>query len=132
MTTSAGTPILYLLDESIKEIITGSFVNAAAVVKYIKSKNPLCVSFVCTDDRYADNEDYQCAVYLKSLLDDKPLEFKKIKQFLKGHPSTYGFLKKPLSEYAKQDFYYSMALNKFDFIIKVNKSDKTLYLEKAY
>lgn len=129
LTTSAGTQgIAQAVNAS--EIITGAFVNAGAVAAYIRKQKPKQVSFVCTNDRYKDNEDDICAKYLKSCLEDKPLDFQKIKQHLINHPTAEGFLRKPMTEYSERDFYLSLDLNRFNFVIKVKRKKVYFLLEK--
>ena len=114
------------------EVITGSFVNAKAVVNYILKKKPRTVSFVCTDDSYFDNEDFLCASYMKSLIEGKPLNFVNIKSYLCKHPCSYGYITKPLTKYAKEDFNLSLAADTFDFVLKaVNPRSESVTLEKV-
>jgi len=128
MLTSTGTKGIMKLPKDIKEIITASFVNCRAVSKYIKSSNERTVYFVCTDNRYDDNEDYLCAQYIKNLLEGKKPNFKKIKNYLINHPTSYGFLKKPLTKNSRQDFDLCLELDKFNFVIKAHRNKNYIYL----
>lgn len=114
------------------EVITGSFVNAKAVATYILKNKPRTVSFVCTDDSYFDNEDFLCASYIKSLVEKKPLNFTKIKSYLKKHPCSYGYITKPLTKYAKEDFKLSLTVDTFDFVLRAkNPKSENIILEKV-
>ena len=74
-TTSAGTQGITNATGA-DEILGGCLYNAVATAKYIKSKKPEYVSLVCmglAGERPTD-EDTLCALYIKSLLEDNPLE----------------------------------------------------------
>lgn len=103
------------------EIVTGAFVNAQAIINYIKKREPKIVSLVCTDAKEKDNEDIMCAKYFKGHLEGKPLDFEEIKNHLENHPCAKGFLVKPLNEFSKRDFYLSLELDRFDFVLKAKK-----------
>ena len=90
-TTTAGTQGIARAVNA-KEIITGSFVNAQAVIDYIKSNKHKIVSLVCTDASTPKNEDIMCAEYIKSHLEGNPLDFTKIKTHLTNHPCASRFL----------------------------------------
>lgn len=129
LTTSAGTQgIVNALNAD--KVITGAFVNAQAVVNYIRKQKPKIVSFVCTDDRYEDNEDFMYASFIESHLKDKPLNFHSIKKRLINHPTAEGFLKKPMTKYSQRDFHLSLDLDRFNFIIAAKKRKDQVYLEK--
>ncbi len=129
LTTSAGTQGIVNAFNADK-VITGAFVNAQAVVNYIRKQKPNIVSFVCTDDRYKDNEDFMYASFIESHLKGKPLNFNKIRKHLSNHPAAEGFLKKPMTEYSQKDFHLSLDLNRFDFIIEAKKKNGQVYLKK--
>lgn len=68
-TTSAGTQGIVNATKA-KEIITGSFVNAQAIIRYIKKQKPETVSLVAMGGegvRSAD-EDRLCAEYIHTYL----------------------------------------------------------------
>jgi len=129
LTTSAGTQgIVRAINAD--TIITGAFVNAQAVIKYIKKQAPKIVSFVVTDNRYEDNEDFMFVNYVKSCLEGKCLDFETIKKNLISHPTGIGFLKKPMTKFSKRDFSLSMTLDLFNFVIKAKRLDNLIFLEK--
>ena len=71
-TTTAGTQgLINAVNAEI--VITGSLVNAGAVVNYIKAINPESVSLVAMGYRasVSAQEDLVCAEYIKSSLDEK-------------------------------------------------------------
>lgn len=122
LTTSSGTRGINRAVNA-QEILTGSFVNASATAAYIKKKKPKTVSFICTDDTYFDNEDFLCAAYIKSLIDGEPLDFDLMRDYLYRHPCAEGFIKKPMTKYAKEDFALALTIDKFDFALRVEKDN---------
>lgn len=128
-TTSAGTQgIVNAVNAD--TVVTGAFVNARAVVNYIRKLKSQVISFIVTDNRYKDNEDFMYASYITGYLNGDPLNFDKIKKHLINHPIAEGFLRKPMTEYSRRDFHLSFDLNRFDFVIKAKKKNDQVYLEK--
>ncbi|MBU4192112.1 MAG: 2-phosphosulfolactate phosphatase, partial [Proteobacteria bacterium] len=72
-TTSAGTQGL-LACTGADEVLTGSFVNAGALVEYLRVRNPEVVTLVAmgTAGVMRAQEDMMCAMYLKNALEDYP------------------------------------------------------------
>ena len=131
LATSSGTKGLIESIDKTDEIITASFVNIQAVINYIGSQTShKNISLICTDYRYQDNEDYQCALYIKHILENKHVNFHTIKNKLKNHPSTHGFLKNPLTKYSKRDFNLCMDIDRFNFVVKAQKEKEVIYLKK--
>ena len=83
-TTSAGTQGLVNAIAA-TERLTGSFVNAPAIVRYIKLHNPTKVSLVCMgySMKYPTEEDTLCAEYIKACLEDIPVDFFKMKEIIR-------------------------------------------------
>ena len=129
-TTTRGTQAIARAIDA-KEIITGSFVNAQAVINYIKSANYKLVSLVCTDTSTPKNEDIMCADYIKSCLEGKSLDFSEIKTHLINHPCSSRFLNSAVKAARKREFDLCLTLDKFSFILKATKQeDGLIYLER--
>lgn len=132
LTTSAGTQgIVNAVHAS--EIITGSFVNAKAVVDYIISKKPEKVSIVCMGEAgiIENQEDTYCANYMLSLINGRPFDLKQAKNdLMKG--SGRRFFDPQNSGWSPEgDFHMSMAFNKFNFVLKAEKrQDGLIHLRK--
>lgn len=129
MTTTAGTQGIVKAIRA-EEIITGAFVNAGAVAKYIKEKNPEIVSFICTDDRYTDSEDVLCAQFITGILKKKPILFSSIQPKLEGHVATRLFLKSKHSPNAREDLDKCFHVDTFHFIAIAKQIDKEIHLLK--
>lgn len=117
MTTTAGTRGLLAVPAK-AIVITGSFVNSGAIVSYIQKENPKTVTFLCTDDRYYDSEDFLCASFIKSRLEGAPLSFTAMRAHIRRHPATKMFLEAPLIPTSRKDFALCMESDVFSFVLK--------------
>lgn len=133
-TTSCGTQGI-VKSINAKEIITGSLVNAKAITRYITKNRIEEISLValCREGELPFDEDMLCAKYIKSLLEDKPLN--NMKEEIEKLKSTTGskfFNKLRQKDFPEKDFYLCTEMNKFDFILKVKKDEKgNLYTERV-
>ena len=131
-TTSAGTQGIANAKNA-DEVLTGSLVNASAIAKYIKSKNPKEVSLVCMglEAKSQTDEDNLCAYYIKSILEGKTIELNKEIEKLKTTSGAKFFDIEQQSVFPEQDFYLSTEVNKFNFVLKVNEDINGVnYIEK--
>ncbi len=131
-TTTAGTQGIVNANGA-EEIITGSFVNASAIVRYIKERNPKIVSLVCMGYAYEDEaeEDTLCAEYIKSALEGKILDPNEIKERLRQDAGKRFFQPESQEWAPESDFDLCLDFNKFNFILKAEKdNDGLFYLTK--
>ncbi len=131
-TTGAGTQGIANATNA-DEIITGSFVNAEAIIKYIKKKKPKYISLVAMghSGKNKTDEDIFCAQYIKNKLENKLVNFNEMYNILKLG-SGKRFLNPENQIHApSSDFNLCLNLNAFDFILKVEKPDNSsLFLKK--
>jgi len=103
------------------ERITAAFVNVSAVAQFIAKRRPAIVSLICTgtnpDSKNMD-EDHLCALYLRNLLRGKKEDFKQIVSQLRTSRFASYFFDEKVTSYPKEDFYYCLDLDKFDFVLK--------------
>jgi len=123
-TTSAGTQGL-LRAENADEIITGSFVNADAIVRYIRSRNPEDVSLVCMG--YAAErpieEDSYCAEYIRNSLEGLETDYHSMSDNIR-ETSGRRFFRADTQDYSPStDFYLCLHLNRFNFVLRATKTD---------
>ena len=130
-TTSSGTQGIANAIHA-DEILTGSFVNAGAIVDYIRRQNPAKVSLVCMgySCQYPTDEDTFLAVYIKNELKGIPNDFQAMVGKLKvGDGARFFDLEK--QEWAPvADFDLCLSLNRFDFVLKVENENGMNYLKK--
>jgi len=130
-TTSSGTQgIVNAINAD--EILTGSFVNAGAIVRYIRKKNPEQVSLVCMGYacEYPTDEDTLCAEYIKNELEGKSSDFVSMKEKIKNGDGARFFDPSKQGWSPESDFYLCLDLNRFDFVLKVEKEGELNYLRK--
>jgi 2-phosphosulfolactate phosphatase len=132
MTTSSGTRGIAnarLADE----IITGSFVNAGAVISYILRKNPTKVSLVCMgyEGHTPTQEDTFFAEYVRDRLMGNEVDFEKMKETLRTGDGAR--LLDPLNhEWSPAtDFDLCLDLDRFDFVLAVEKGAEYNWLKKV-
>jgi 2-phosphosulfolactate phosphatase len=132
-TTSCGTQGIVNANNA-DEIITGSFVNASAIVKYIKQSvyNDVSLVSLARPGEEPFKEDQLFAEYIKSVLENN--ELNNLDERITELKNTSGakFFDQTLKEiFPEKDFYLCTELNKFNFILRVEKDDYyNLYMNK--
>jgi len=122
-TTSAGTQGIANASGA-DEIVAGSLVNARAIADYIRSRNPQEVSLVCMGlaGREETDEDTLCARYIKSLLENQPLE--NMEEEVERLSRTDGakfFDPAQQDVFPQHDFHLSTQVDRFDFVLRYNR-----------
>lgn len=130
-TTSSGTQGIANAKQA-DEIITGSFVNAGAIVRYIRKINPETVSLVCMGYacEYPTDEDTLCAEYIKNELQDNVNNFEEMTKTIKAGDGARFFDPEKQSWSPQKDFELCLDLNRFDYVLKVEQEDELNYLRK--
>src|SRR5450759_3799703 len=123
-TTTAGTQGLINAAKA-ETILTGSFVNAGAIVKYIKTLNPDHVSLVAMGYRatISAEEDLLCAELIATELKNKNfITGKKITDL--QNTSGRRFFNPANIDYSPPtDFFLCTMINRFDFILNATRRD---------
>ncbi|TYB30893.1 MAG: 2-phosphosulfolactate phosphatase [Candidatus Mcinerneyibacterium aminivorans] len=132
LTTSAGTKGLINASNA-EKIITGSFVNADAIIKYIKNGKFKNISLVAmgNNGKVMNREDLLCARYLKKKLQNKKVNYDKdkLESILKQNAGSR-FFNRSIKDSYPQDFYLSIDINKFDFVVEAERIKKDIFLLK--
>ena len=118
-TTSAGTQGIANAAGA-EEIVGGSLVNAAAIARYIRLRNPQQVSLVCMGlaGKEETEEDTLCARYIQSLLEDKPLaDLDAEIDILKNTSGAKFFDPAQQDVFPEADFHLSTQIDRFDFVL---------------
>lgn len=130
-TTSAGTQgLVNALNAT--ERITGSFVNAPAIVDYIRKKQPEKVSLVCMgySMKHPTEEDTFCAEFIKGSLEGTPVNFNSMIETIKKTSARRLFDPANQEFSPSSDFYFCTSLGKFDFVLKAEERNGMLHLVK--
>ncbi len=126
-TTSAGTQGIDNASGA-EEIVTGSFVNAAALIDYIRRKNPDQVSLVAMGEAglHPADEDELCAGYIADVLNGRPVDFQSIVERLRKGGGRR-LLDPANSEWSPpRDFELCLDLSRFGFVLQVERDDDGL------
>jgi len=130
MTTSSGTQGIANATRA-DEIITGSFVNAGAIIRYIRQKDPAELSLVCMgyECRYPTQEDTFFAAYVRDSLLGLKTNFENIKKILRTGDGAR--LLDPANEEWSPASDFDLCLNpdRFDFVLKIEKGDSYNWLK---
>ena len=123
-TTSAGTQGIAHAGNA-SEILTGSFVNASAIAKYITQKNADVVSLVCMGKAALSptEEDTYCAEYIKSLLCKECYPLNEKLHALIYSEGKRLFQPHNQKQCPKRDFLLATTPNRFSFVLKA-EADK--------
>lgn len=127
--TTSGTQGV-VLSQNAETLLTTSFCNAGATAEYVVGLSPVEVNFVITGKRSGDwgDEDQACADYIQSLIlkrNEDPEHF--LDRVRKSKPGRY-FLNSKMSEYPLRDLEYCLEINKFNFIMEVQRLNEHLRL----
>jgi len=120
MTTSSGTKGL-MNAKGADEILSGSFVNAGAIVRYLKSTNPLTVSLVCMgyEGKRPTQEDTFLAEYIRAKLLDQETDFEQMKEILRKGEGARLLDPNNHTWSPASDFDLCLDLDRFDFVLKL-------------
>lgn len=130
-TTSSGTQgIVNAVGAS--EIITGSFVNAEAIIQYIKQENPdklslVCMGYAC---QYPTDEDTFLAEYVKARLENQSVDFDGMVEKLRTGAGARFFDPAKQSWAPSSDFDLCLDLGRFNFVLKVEQENESVFLRK--
>lgn len=131
-TTSSGTQGIANATKA-DEILTGSFVNAQAIINYIRKQNPEKVSLVCMgySCQYPTDEDTLLAVYIKNELEGKPNDYPAMVEQIREGDGARFFAPEKQEWAPTADFDLCLSLNLFDFVLKVEQENEVNYLKKV-
>ena len=120
MTTSSGTKGL-MNATGADEILTGSFVNAGAIVRYLAHKRPSSISLVCMgyEGKWPTQEDTFLAEYLKAKLLGHSTDFLQMKEVLRTGDGARLLDPANHTWSPAGDFDRCLDLDKFDFVLKL-------------
>ena len=126
-TTSAGTQGFANAKEA-DELISGSFVNAGAIVSYIKEKAPERVSLVCMGTWAVTpaDEDRLCAEYIADQLNSKKLSREDVYNKLKVAKTAKIFFDPDIKWAPEKDFDLCLNIGLCDFVLKAEKIENGL------
>lgn len=122
LTTTNGTSGLAAA-RAADQVLTGSFVNAGAVIRHIQHVSAANVSLVCMGSAGRPAlEDSLCAQYLQDALAGKSPDFQAMKASIMKSPEAARFLDgQHCEDLPPQDLALCLDLNRFDFVLQAEK-----------
>ena len=120
MTTSSGTKGL-MNATGADEILTGSFVNAGAILHYLEKSDPATISLVCMgyEGKRPTQEDTFLAEYLRAKLLGEATDFLRMKEILRTGDGARLLDPANNTWSPAGDFERCLDLNRFDFVLKL-------------
>ena len=132
--TSAGTQgIVNAARADATQIITGSLVNARAVCDYIRAQDPERVSLIAMGKAGVASvpEDLLAAEYMRALLErDRSFDIGGKIDFLKDHGGEQFFDPALAHIFPREDYPLCVALNRFPFVLRVEREEGRLVILK--
>jgi 2-phosphosulfolactate phosphatase len=122
-TTHSGTQGLAAASDA-DEVITGALVNAAAIVRYIRSRAPATVTLVRMGHEAVERcaEDDLCAQLLQQRLAGEQPNVADVREQLRSAASARKFFD-PVCDWAPQrDFELCTQVDAFDFVLRLERS----------
>jgi len=126
-TTSSGTQGFANAKDA-DELISGSLVNAEAIVAYIKKKAPEKVSLVCmgTWAVKPNDEDTLCAEYIKDRLYSQKIDSREIYTKLRVSRTAQNFFDPAVTWAPEKDFDLCLNIGFCDFVLRAEKIENEL------
>jgi 2-phosphosulfolactate phosphatase len=123
-TTHAGTQGQTQADAA-DEVLTGSLVNAAAIVRYLRRRAPALVTIVRMghEARERSVEDDLCAEILVARLAGRDYDTGEVAARLRAAPAAAKFFDPAATWAPEADFELCAALDRFDFVLRVAATD---------
>jgi 2-phosphosulfolactate phosphatase len=130
-TTSSGTQGI-VNARNADQIITGSFVNAGAIVRYIRKSNPQKVSLVCMGYacQYPTDEDTFCAEYIRNELLGLPSDWETMAEVIRHGTGARFFEPESQAWAPSSDYDLCLRRNTFDFVLKAERENGIFVLKK--
>ncbi|HPR30450.1 MAG TPA: 2-phosphosulfolactate phosphatase [Prolixibacteraceae bacterium] len=121
-TTSSGTQGIERARQA-ASVLTGSFVNARAIVRYIQEQNPSEVSLVAMgyEGIRPSQEDEFCADYIENCLRERETPFADMVEILRTGDGARLLDPANHAHSPASDFDLCLSLNRFSFVLQVAK-----------
>ena len=129
-TTHAGTQGLVNAVHA-DEVLTGSLVNAAAIVRYIQQHRPAVVSLVRMghEARVRCEEDDLCAELLAARRRGESFDTSSVRERLRTAPAAAKFFDPAATWAPARDFELCTEVDRFDFVLRLRREETPAWLE---
>lgn len=122
-TTHAGTQGLVNASNA-DEVLTGALVNAAAIVRYLRAKQPREVTLIRMghEAREGADEDDACAELLSARLRGDAPDTSSIQSRLRNAAGAHKFFDPACDWAPESDFNYCTQVDAFDFVLSLDRA----------
>lgn len=112
-------------------VLTGAFVNAAAIVRYVLLQPPALVSLVAMghEGERPSLEDELCARLIAARLQGHAFELEPYEALLRSGPGKY-FFEATQEEYPQEDFARCLEVDRFPFVLRAERFSNYARLER--
>nr|WP_240902334.1 2-phosphosulfolactate phosphatase [Wenzhouxiangella sp. XN24] len=123
--TSAGIQGLLAAGQA-EEVITGSFVNAPAIIAWLRNRAPPRISLVCMGWNGSERtaEDEACAEFLTAGLRGEAPDLEPIRRRLRADPSGAKFFDPARPWFPAEDFDACLQLSAWPFVLRRGRDEK--------
>ena len=130
--TSAGTQGI-INAKSADEVLTGAFVNAGAIVHYIRRAMPETVSLVCMgwEALRECEEDTLCAEFLRGRVTGNELDFSEVAERIRRSETGERFRSPAYPWLPEEDLDLCLSLDLFDFVLRCDPNMATPRLQRV-
>ena len=130
--TRAGTVGVAAAATQADTIYPSSFVVAEATAKAILREDPPLVCIIAMGDRarFRSDEDEQCGLYLRNLLEGRKPEDDAVRNLVMSGGQTQKFFDDSQPQYHPQDVELALQFNRFPFAMKISREDGLLVARK--
>jgi 2-phosphosulfolactate phosphatase len=131
-TTHSGTQGLTGANAA-DEVLTGALVNAGAIARYVRARNPAEVTLVRMghEARERCDEDDACAELLAARLRGETPPIDGLRAKLRNAPSAKKFFDPACDWAPERDFELCTDVDRFDFVLRLDRSLKPAVLRKV-
>ena len=129
--TRAGT-VGVAAAENAETIYLGSFLVAQATVDAIRRQDPGVVSIIAMGDqgRIRSDEDEQCGIYLRNILEDRRPEFDAVRSLILTGGATQKFFDPEQPQYHPEDVDLALGLDRYSFAMRITRENGLLVARK--
>ena len=131
--TRAGTVGVAAASDGADEIYLGSFVVAQATADAVRRGAPAALSIVAMGDqgRVRSDEDEQCALYLRNIIEGRRPDFAAVKSLIMTGGATQKFFDPGQPQYRPEDVGLALDVDRYPFAMRVTRENGLLVARKC-
>ena len=131
--TRAGTVGVAAAADGADEIYLGSFVVAQATADAVRRGAPTALTIVAMGDqgRVRSDEDEQCALYLRNIIEGRRPDFAAVKSLIMTGGATQKFFDSAQPQYRPEDVGLALDVDRYAFAMRVTRENGLLVARKC-